>query len=59
MNMRKKNIYNTPFITFSSSSLLRTSLLAGSSNGGGKVTGNDFEFGSRERQTDVQTTNID
>ena len=56
--MKRKENYNSPNVTVTSSKL-RTSILAGSNNGGGKVTGNDFEFGSRERQTNVQTTNID
>ncbi len=38
---------------------VRTSILAGSNGIGGKNTGEDFTFGSRERKTEVQTTNID
>ena len=50
--------YSSPNMTVSSSKL-RTSILAGSNGIGGKNTGEDFTFGSRERKTDVQTTNID
>jgi hypothetical protein len=56
--MNYKIKYNSPRVTVSSSKL-RTSILAGSNGIGGKNTGEDFTFGSRERQTDVQTTNID
>ena len=55
--MKKNKIYNSPRVTVTSSKL-RTSILAGSGIGG-KSTGEDFEFGSRGRQTDVQTNNID
>ena len=40
-------------------SRLRTTILAGSNGIGGKGTGEDFTFGSRDRKKDVQTTNID
>ena len=56
--MERKEIYNSPCVTVSSSKL-RTSILAGSNGIGGKNTGEDFTFESRERKTDVQTTNID
>ncbi|MBO4662891.1 MAG: hypothetical protein J5663_00590 [Bacteroidaceae bacterium] len=56
--MENKEIYNSPCVTVTSSKL-RTSILAGSNGIGGKNTGEDFEFGSRERQIEVQTTNID
>ncbi len=56
--MNYKIKYNSPRVTVSSSKL-RTSILAGSNGIGGKNTGEDFTFGSRERKTDVQTTNID
>jgi hypothetical protein len=56
--MERKENYNSPIVTVSSS-ILRTTLLTGSNIGGGKSIGNDFTFGSRERQTDVQTTNVD
>ena len=58
MIMENKRNYNSPCVTVSSSKL-RTSILAGSNGIGGKNTGEDFTFGSRERQIDVQTTNID
>ena len=57
-DMKYKEIYNSPRVTVSSSKL-RTYILAGSNGIGGKNTGEDFTFGSRERQIDVQTTNID
>ena len=57
MNTNKN--YNSPCVTVSSSKL-RTSILAGSNNnGGGKAAGEDFQFGSRERQMNLPTTNID
>ena len=50
--------YSSPNMTVICSKM-RMSILAGSNGIGGKNTGEDFTFGSRERQTDVQTTNID
>lgn len=57
--METNKNYNSPCVTVSSSKL-RTSILAGSNNnGGGKAAGEDFQFGSRERQMNLPTTNID
>ncbi len=56
--MESKTNYNSPCVTVTSSKL-RTLILAGSNGIGGKNTGEDFTFGSRERKTEVQTTNID
>ncbi len=56
--MKCKKNYCIPCV-MTASSKPRTSILAGSNGIGGKNTGEDFTFGSRERKTDVQTTNID
>ena len=55
--MKSRQNYSSPRMTVLSSKL-RATILAGSGIGG-KNTGEDFPFGSRERQSDVQTTNID
>ena len=55
--MKSRQNYNSPRMTVLSSKL-RATILAGSGIGG-KNTGEDFPFGSRERHSDVQTTNID
>jgi hypothetical protein len=55
--MKHKETYNNPKMTVSRPNL-RMSILAGSGIGG-KGTGEDYTFGSRERKTEVQITNID